>query len=253
MIDQVSSWSLILLGAIIGGLTLYFRSYLARKAENLATKEDVQQLTRLTEEIRASVANLEWFQQEEVKAILNFFDAASRYILGPINRHWLVTGVQLQPSEILALLTKAEEDVHTTSSAFYRLLFYGTSNLLLVAAGDLANSCIRASEILGRHVPAIAKQKGAWLDAIAQVEASEPVRDGDPRATALMRLNERIHRMTSELTLEKTEASVAFGAFLQAVHAFLRTRGIDIEPLELDVLRGAPPRPSDEDEQNSTA
>ncbi len=48
--DSVLQW-LTFLGVI--GLGLYFRSYLSRKAENLATKEDVSEITKQVESMKA--------------------------------------------------------------------------------------------------------------------------------------------------------------------------------------------------------
>jgi hypothetical protein len=50
--DSVLQW-LTFLGVV--GLGLYFRSYLKKKAENLATKEDVSEITKQVESMKATV------------------------------------------------------------------------------------------------------------------------------------------------------------------------------------------------------
>lgn len=50
--DSVLQW-LTFLGVV--GLGLYFRSYLSKKAENLATKEDVSEITKQVESMKATI------------------------------------------------------------------------------------------------------------------------------------------------------------------------------------------------------
>lgn len=54
-------WLLSILGALfIGG---YLKSYFSKKGENLATKEDIEKLTRVQEEIKAELSERTWSKQ----------------------------------------------------------------------------------------------------------------------------------------------------------------------------------------------
>jgi len=45
----------------------FFGSYAAKKGENLATKEDIAQLTKIAEEIKADISDKIWDRQEKWK------------------------------------------------------------------------------------------------------------------------------------------------------------------------------------------
>lgn len=51
---QTFDWWPLILPILIGGVILYFRSYLKKKGENLATKEDIEEITTKVESIKAS-------------------------------------------------------------------------------------------------------------------------------------------------------------------------------------------------------
>ena len=51
--------------AIVAGLFWYFRKYISRKAEDLATKEDIQEITRLQEEVKAEFDEIRERQRSE--------------------------------------------------------------------------------------------------------------------------------------------------------------------------------------------
>lgn len=54
-------WLLSILGALfIGG---YLKSYFSKKGENLATKEDIEKLTRVQEEIKTELSERTWSKQ----------------------------------------------------------------------------------------------------------------------------------------------------------------------------------------------
>ena len=55
MLEQISIETIAnAIWLLLGGmLVLYFRRYLTKKAENLATKEDIEKLTRIEEEVKA--------------------------------------------------------------------------------------------------------------------------------------------------------------------------------------------------------
>jgi hypothetical protein len=48
---------------VVAGGGAYLGSYLKKKGENWATKEDVKELTRITKEIEAKITNEVWHQQ----------------------------------------------------------------------------------------------------------------------------------------------------------------------------------------------
>lgn len=240
--------------AIVGLCLLgrfYLPGYLAKKGENLATKEDVAKITALTEEIRAKVANLEWFRQEEIKALLDFYDASSRFLLGPLNRNWRTYAMSAAPEAIVAQVQETDSAIQHVNLLLYRLMFYGADNLSLVAAGDLANSCIRAGEIFHRHLAPIATARKKVQRVFASTQADEVGRE--ERANALMSMHQRISAMFEELTPEQEEAHISFGAFLQSVHRLLEHRGIEIRPASLRVLMGTPPRPATEAAPETTS
>ena len=51
------SWLCLVLTVAVGGLGLYLRSYLSRKAENLATKEDIGKVTTEVEAVKAAIGS----------------------------------------------------------------------------------------------------------------------------------------------------------------------------------------------------
>lgn len=61
MTDQLTFWAVTLLMAAGGA---WFGSYLREKGKNYATREDVQALTRLTEEVRADISGKMWLDQK---------------------------------------------------------------------------------------------------------------------------------------------------------------------------------------------
>lgn len=61
MTDQLTFWLVTLLTAASGA---WIGSYLREKGKNYATREDVQVLTRLTEEVRADISGKMWLDQK---------------------------------------------------------------------------------------------------------------------------------------------------------------------------------------------
>jgi hypothetical protein len=53
MSPNLNDWELLVILAAIGLSVLYFRTYIAKKAENLAQKEDLRHLTHIVEHVRA--------------------------------------------------------------------------------------------------------------------------------------------------------------------------------------------------------
>src|SRR5207244_1794770 len=49
--------------AVVAGVSAYFGSYLREKGRNLATKGDVDRITRATEEIKAQISSQQWVKQ----------------------------------------------------------------------------------------------------------------------------------------------------------------------------------------------
>ncbi len=49
--------------AVVAGLSAYLGTYLREKGRNLATKEDVDKITRATEEIKAQISSQQWVKQ----------------------------------------------------------------------------------------------------------------------------------------------------------------------------------------------
>jgi len=66
--DSVLQW-LTFLGVV--GLGLYFRSYLSKKAENLATKEDVSEITKQVESMKATIGAQLYIHQVRYQNELN--------------------------------------------------------------------------------------------------------------------------------------------------------------------------------------
>lgn len=58
--EQLTTW---LVTLIVAGLGAWFGAFLREKGKNYATKEDIQTLTQLTEEVRANVTDQVWVRQ----------------------------------------------------------------------------------------------------------------------------------------------------------------------------------------------
>jgi hypothetical protein len=61
----VSLNSVILIFLVVNVFKPFFGSYAAKKGENLATKEDIAQLTKIAEEIRAEISDKVWDRQKQ--------------------------------------------------------------------------------------------------------------------------------------------------------------------------------------------
>lgn len=70
---------LTLLNVILTGFLLYYLSYFKRKGENLATKEDIEELTEITEKIKSEVAVLSQnrvsLYNEKRNSVLSFLES----------------------------------------------------------------------------------------------------------------------------------------------------------------------------------
>lgn len=56
-------WTAWLVTLIVAGIGAWFGAYVREKGKNYATKEDIQALTRLTEEVRADITGQVWVSQ----------------------------------------------------------------------------------------------------------------------------------------------------------------------------------------------
>lgn len=86
MVPEIIQTSLIVALGIIEylGLKKFNDSYMGKKGENLATKEDIRELTSLSEEIKNEFANKHYHEQQiyniKLEAINNSLDFIDKYI-----------------------------------------------------------------------------------------------------------------------------------------------------------------------------
>jgi hypothetical protein len=82
MIDQLQTLAIIIIPVIeFFGIKKYTDSYMSEKGKNLATKEDIREITKKTEEVKASFQNLQFQKQQiytmkldTIKETLDFID-----------------------------------------------------------------------------------------------------------------------------------------------------------------------------------
>jgi hypothetical protein len=61
--NEVTQLSVVILSFVAGAVGAYLGAYLKQKGENLATREDVDKITRATEEIKAQISGDMWDRQ----------------------------------------------------------------------------------------------------------------------------------------------------------------------------------------------
>jgi len=103
---------LFLLLALLGGIGLSLKSYFQKKGENLATKEDIQGITKEVETIKNQLhysmqAKLS-LKDEERNAIVGYFEKYHVWVAGILNASFSVSDNKQRLDSLLARLDEAQ-------------------------------------------------------------------------------------------------------------------------------------------------
>jgi hypothetical protein len=147
----------ILLGAVILGFFLrnYFGSYVSEKGKNLATKEDVTQITQQIESVKASIHTLTQiktdYEQQRRQWLLFFYDSA-------VDMHYEKFGVNFGdlPSDGGKSLFEFQQSFNSTVSAMVKgyqrvIIYFPHEHELRVCTERVLNLAIKAHKIFKQN------------------------------------------------------------------------------------------------------
>ncbi len=81
MIDLIQTLAIVIIPVIeFLGLRKYTDSYMSEKGKNLATKEDIREITKKTEEVKASFQNMQFQKQQIYKVKLDTIQESLDFI-----------------------------------------------------------------------------------------------------------------------------------------------------------------------------
>ncbi len=84
----------VIVGILSGlGIKSFFDKYMAKKAENLATKEDIKELTRLSEEIKSEFINKQHHEKQLYNIKLDTINDSLDFIDKYISWHTIDSGI----------------------------------------------------------------------------------------------------------------------------------------------------------------
>jgi hypothetical protein len=135
---------------LLGGLIVYaFRTYLvsysAKKGENLATKEDIHELTRIVEEVKTDVSGDEWDRKRRWEMRRDVVDEAVRTVgeleltLFDLQTYYSITVPEREDVKAKALSRQQEARDHfdLCSQKYYRVMFS-----VDLVAGEALQKCL---------------------------------------------------------------------------------------------------------------
>ena len=116
------------IGAII--VRLFFSKYFEEKGKNLATKEDLKEITEIAEnvklELQHSFSQLSSWNTENKITILNYFDEYSYWINHSIQNISVVQNHPSSPQKIREVIKELNEQTAKVSKLFWRVCLFET-------------------------------------------------------------------------------------------------------------------------------
>jgi peptidoglycan hydrolase CwlO-like protein len=128
----------------------FWQSYFSKKGENLATKEDIEDITKKVEtiknEIHSTVSRKNDFLNERKKVALSFFDNTCFFI----DYSSKVIDILGNNSDNIALIQKQTEEVRSQGakivSSFLKLFIYFEENSLTASARNYYDSVVEIQQ-----------------------------------------------------------------------------------------------------------
>ncbi len=131
---------------IVGFIGLYIQNYLSQKGKNLATKEDIEEITSKIENIKNEVSLKSQIKLEYIvakkKSLLDFLDLSNNWLdftLNPFDR--LHNNLE-DPNLIKKLIISLKETGSKASNLFWRIGIYHNTNVVNEVSSDYYYSLI---------------------------------------------------------------------------------------------------------------
>jgi archaellum component FlaC len=221
----------LLIGAIIGFfIRSYLPSYFAEKGKNLATKEDISEITdrvekvkalysAQTEDIRSMIAEARLergeYQREQKACLLKFYDLAIELFYEkltanfgdfPMDQGQSLADFQSSFYELVSNLLKSYQRI---------VVYFESSNKLCIEAGNVVNQALGARRVMKRR---FGKVKFALIDETQAIGSEDKKRIDN----AVKASNEAVAAYSSEMQPVIRETRQSLQSYLTALNEFLR-------------------------------